>query len=209
MDGAVVVALFRHGITEANKRRAFIGWTDVPLCNEAVPMLEKQKTKLTPYQWLISSDLKRCVQTAELLFPGQAIERRPEFREMHFGHWEGKVHEELAGHLPYEQWLQDWLETVIPGGESAKLFYARVEPGWKTVCRSMAEKKVSSAAIVTHAGVMRYLLTAYGNEERSFWEWKIPNGSGYEFIWQDWEAFRRGERCTLLREVPLTENPHG
>ena len=27
MDDAVVVALFRHGITEENKRNAYIGWT--------------------------------------------------------------------------------------------------------------------------------------------------------------------------------------
>ena len=28
MDDAVVVALFRHGLTEENKRHAYIGWTD-------------------------------------------------------------------------------------------------------------------------------------------------------------------------------------
>ena len=35
MDDAVVVALFRHGLTEENKRKAYIGWTDSPICEDA------------------------------------------------------------------------------------------------------------------------------------------------------------------------------
>ena len=34
MDDAMVVALFRHGITEENKRKAYIGWRDAPICEE-------------------------------------------------------------------------------------------------------------------------------------------------------------------------------
>ena len=209
MDDALVVALFRHGITEENKRRAYLGWTDAPLSEDAVEVLEKRKFEQAPYQWLAASDLKRCMQTARLLFPDKEIDMMPEFREMNFGIWEGKVYDELAGDPQYEEWLASWCETEIPGGESAGMFNARVESGWDKVKKIMVQKKLSAAAIVTHGGVMRYLLSKLGNEERQFWDWNIPHGSGFELIWADSEAFRRGERCTLLREVPLTENPHG
>ena len=32
MDDTVAISLFRHGLTEANKRHAYLGWTDSPLC---------------------------------------------------------------------------------------------------------------------------------------------------------------------------------
>ena len=65
-------------------------------------------------------------------------------------------------------------------------------------------------AIVTHGGVIRYLLSTYGSiEKRDFWEWKVSHGNGFELVWASKDAFRRGDRCTLLREVPLTENPTG
>lgn len=209
MDGALVVALYRHGITEENKRRAYLGWTDAPLSKDAIEVLEKREFVKAPCQWLVSSDLKRCVQTAGLLFPNKEIYRMPELREMNFGLWEGKVHDELAGNPQYEQWLESWFEMQIPGGESAQLFNARVESGWEKVNGMIVRKRIRTTAIVTHDGVIRYLLSSLGSEKRHFWDWKIPHGSGFELIWTDWEAFRRGERCTLLREVPLTENPHG
>ena len=36
MADSMVVALFRHGITEENKRHAYLGWTDAPLSEDAV-----------------------------------------------------------------------------------------------------------------------------------------------------------------------------
>nr|WP_295972844.1 histidine phosphatase family protein [uncultured Bacillus sp.] len=209
MDDAVVVALFRHGVTEENKRHAYIGWTDAPLCEDAIKGLAKHRFETNGYQWLLASDLQRCVQTAEILFPGRNIHQMPEFREMNFGSWEGKVYEELSGDPAYKEWLESWLETEIPGGESAVRFNARVQSGWEKVNGFIVQSRVATTAIVTHGGVIRYLLSQYGDKERHFWDWKIPHGSGFELIWNDWEAFRRGERCILLREVPLTESPLG
>jgi alpha-ribazole phosphatase len=70
-------------------------------------------------------------------------------------------------------------------------------------------KNVKRTAIVTHGGVIRSLLTKLGQEEREFWDWKISHGTGFQLVWKNKEAFRRGERCTLLREALLTENPLG
>ena len=71
MDDAVVVALFRHGVTEENKRHAYIGWTDAPICEDARLVLAKQIVQPSPYERIVTSDLKRCLQTAEILFPNQ------------------------------------------------------------------------------------------------------------------------------------------
>ena len=209
MDDAVVVALFRHGLTEENKRKAYIGWTDSPICEDVGEILSRQIFQLSPYERIVASDLKRCVQTARILFPDQNVAAMPEFREMHFGRWEGKTYGDLAGDPIYEEWIHNHFNCEPPEGESYPIFADRVEKGWQVVFAQMVEEKFKSLAIVTHGGVMRYLLSKLSPEKRDFWEWSVPHGQGYEFVWSSKEAFRRGDRCNLLRVVPLTESPAG
>jgi alpha-ribazole phosphatase len=209
MDDAVVVALFRHGMTEENKRKAYIGWTDAPICEDVRLALESQTFKLLPYERIVTSDLKRCLQTANVLFPDQAPQALAEFREINFGRWEGKTYAELAGDRHYEEWIKGHFASEPPEGEGYATFAGRVEKGWQKLFSMMLEGNLGRTAIVTHGGVIRYLLSKLGPEERDFWEWKVPHGNGFELVWSTEEAFRRGERCTLLRVVLLTENQVG
>ncbi len=208
MDDAVVVALFRHGLTEENKRQAYIGWTDSPICDDVREVLAARCFKPSPYEMIVTSDLKRCLQTANVLFPDQEPISFPELRELHFGSWEGKTYAELSGDSDYEEWLNDQYEKVPPYGESYSVFGDRIEKGWQKVLTMMEKDNIHRMAIVTHGGVIRYLLSKL-HEERDFWEWKVPHGNGFELVWSSVEAFRRGERCTLLRAVRLTENQNG
>src|SRR4051794_4873791 len=79
MDDAVVVALFRHGLTEENKRKAYIGWTDSPILEDERVELVKHAMQPSPYEAIVTSDLKRCWQTAQVLFPDQDLLAFPEF----------------------------------------------------------------------------------------------------------------------------------
>ncbi|WP_428910546.1 histidine phosphatase family protein [Niallia sp. Krafla_26] len=201
------MALFRHGLTELNKLKAYIGWTDAPILDDAKESLSAIEP--SPYEVVVTSDLKRCLQTAEILFPEKEPIALPEFREMNFGPWEGKRYAELAGQPQYEEWLSGQFEITVPGVESYNDFSQRVEKGWEIVTAMVTDDRVHSFAIVTHGGVIRNLLAKFAPNEKSFWEWKVPHGNGFELVWPSKEAFRRGERCTLLREVLLTGNPNG
>jgi len=208
MDDIVVVALFRHGLTEENKRKAYIGWTDSPICEDVREGLKGKLPNPSPYERIVTSDLKRCLQTANILFPDQTPITLPEFRELYFGSWEGKTYAELSGDSHYEEWLNNQYEKAPPEGESYSVFADRIEKGWQRVLTMMDSGNTHHLAIVTHGGVIRYLLSKL-HEERDFWEWKVPHGNGFELVWSNREAFRRGERCTLLRAVPLTESQNG
>ena len=70
-----------------------------------------------PYERVVTSDLKRCLQTSNILFPDQAPEVWSEFREMNFGQWEGKTYAELAGDPHYEAWIKDHFAGEPPDGE--------------------------------------------------------------------------------------------
>lgn len=209
MDDAVVVALFRHGITEENKRKAYLGWSDAPICEEARTSLAKGTFTHSPYQRVVTSDLQRCWETAQLLFPNESTIALMEFREMHFGRWEGKTYRELANDSDYEKWLKAPFEASIPEGETYSRFASRIQSGWQKISDFMLAEEISRIAIVTHGGVIRFLLSTFDAKKREFWDWTVPHGYGFEMIWNSKEAFRRGEACTLLREVPLTESPIG
>jgi alpha-ribazole phosphatase len=205
MDGCVAIALFRHGLTEANKRHAYLGWTDSPLCP-----IDKEKIAEVPagYELVQSSDLGRCQRTAKILFPRNKLEIGKEWRECYFGNWEGRTYEELKDDADYQRWLEDPFLEKVPGGESFEEFSERVDRGWQKLINRMLEEGIRKAALVTHGGVIRYLLSKYGPDGKKFWEWHIPFGKGYELVWNK-EELRRGEGCTLLRVAPLMENPGG
>ncbi|WP_230127796.1 histidine phosphatase family protein [Bacillus sp. CECT 9360] len=205
MDDNLVITLFRHGLTVANERKAYLGWSDSPLSR-------KGKAQLCPLVMdaplVFSSDLKRCTDTAAILFPEKPVQQIKEFRELHFGEWEGKTYEDLLEDRDYKKWLEDPLAVIPPNGEGFDQFADRVQRGWKSVKEQMAEQGIKRAAIVTHGGVIRYLLMKYAPVEKPFWEWGIPHGNGWEMNFHT-EDFRRDGRCTLLREALITANPSG
>lgn len=205
MVHSVAITLFRHGLTEANERKAYIGWTDSPLSKRGKLEIGKLQACLTDYEMVLASDLQRCVDTAHMLFPAAVIQTNPLFREMNWGVWEGKTYEQLQDEVSYQQWLASPMEAAIPEGESYPVFSKRVALGWQ----QLYTKQFAKMALVTHGGVIRELLVRYAPEEKSFWDWSIAHASGYELVWDSVDLWRRGARCTSLRAVPIMEKLNG
>jgi alpha-ribazole phosphatase len=203
VDDRVVIALFRHAVTEENKRKAYLGWDDSPLCPES-----KAITLRKSYQRYFSSDLQRCVGTAEILFPNSNLFLLDDLREMNFGQWEGKTYADLKENDLYRQWLADPVSHCPPKGESFQEFATRVHFGWAKITEEVLTSRLKSCAVITHGGVIRYLLSRFAPDPNEFWTWLANHDKGYELIF-DRESLRRGKRCTLLLEVPLTGSGHG
>ena len=73
------INLIRHGTTSGNLEKRYIGRTDEPLCTEGISGLGSRKY---PYPGvLICSPMKRCIQTAQAIFPGVLPRIYPELRE--------------------------------------------------------------------------------------------------------------------------------
>lgn len=209
MDRPLAVRLLRHGLTEENVFKRYVGWGDPSLCQEGINRLKQKRNAIPSCRMVISSDLKRCVQTAKIYFPNQHIEQWKEFRELNFGKWDGYTFEELKDDPLYQAWLTNPDSVCPPGGETFVDFQTRVNRGIDRLYRYIKKRDVSHVAIITHSGVIRYWLTRFAPKQRSFWEWHAAYGEGYELVWSRLESLRRGERCISLREVPLTENESG
>ena len=127
--------LIRHGKTEGNKLSRYIGTTDEPLCQEGTEFLHKMD--YPKVQAVYVSPLKRCVQTAEILFR--------ESRYILLKSWQNVISEslkirtikELEGNPHYQEWIDSNGTLPFPGGESREGFksrnlrgFDRVVSGW-------------------------------------------------------------------------------
>jgi probable phosphoglycerate mutase len=125
------------------------------------------------------SDLARARQTAEPIEAATGVRAQPmdELREIFLGEWEGLHTTELAARFP-EQWAKWTAEPswdIIPGGEGAAAFDARVAAAIDVI---LARHPESDVAVVTHGGVIQVALhRIVGKPSRGLFPFRIANAS--------------------------------
>lgn len=67
--------LIRHSMTAGNLKKRYIGRTDEPLCPEGIALLESyiQRNVYPEVERIYVSPMKRCVETAELIFGDRVL----------------------------------------------------------------------------------------------------------------------------------------
>ena len=204
----MAVTLIRHGLTKANQEKRYIGFSDHSLCDEGINELQalKQDSIYPKPDLILSSDRRRCVETAEILFPGFLVQTCEGFREMNFGDWENKTYDDLCGNLHYRKWIDDPREVCPPNGEDLADFEKRVLSGWQNEVLPLFENNnLNHIVILAHGGPIRFLLSQLAPEKRDLWEWRTGHGQGYTLTWEGGVA----GRCTLLQAAPLTVKRNG
>ncbi|WP_110111906.1 histidine phosphatase family protein [Bacillus sp. CGMCC 1.16541] len=208
MAHSLAITCIRHGLTNANKEKRYVGWSDVSLCIDGIDKLKKSKLIINPPDFIVSSDLTRCVETANLLFPGTSSILSFHWREMNFGHWELKTYEELKDIVHYRNWLDDPF-TVSPWeGESFYEFSRRIWVAWDEIVDLLIEKEYKHAVIVTHGGPLRLLASTFVQARPHFWDWSFRFGEGCTFFHTEQTAKER-RSCISYSEVRLTEKENG
>lgn len=171
--------LIRHGTTLGNLERRFIGTLDVDLAPQGEELARRVAPTLPAVQHVYRSPLKRCGQTARLLWPGVAASVIEELRETDFGPFEGKNHEELKDDPLYQKWLENPDFSQMPVGESAQAVVERVSEGLRRVAEDAGGREFSLVGVVSHGGALMGLLSRYGRPERAYYDWMCPNCGGF------------------------------
>ena len=80
------ISLIRHGQTIANERGIYIGRTDYPLSEKGRSELAAKldEFEYPKVQRVYSSPLRRCMETAEILFPYRELLTVSDLQEMVF-----------------------------------------------------------------------------------------------------------------------------
>jgi probable phosphoglycerate mutase len=121
---------------------------------------------------VFSSPLRRAYEAARIISRGGAIERIEEFREIHFGLFEGLTAEEIRKRHPAEfaRWNRERLlpHYAYPQGEARAEFRARIERGAERMLKAWRPEACGgSALLVAHRGVIRTLVSMLTGAEPS------------------------------------------
>lgn len=154
------IYLVRHGESEGNLEGRFMGHSDCGLSQTGRRQAENiaEFFKDTPIDVIVSSDLKRAVNTA--LPTARAHDLKPEtdpaFREIFAGAWEGMSFGEIAENYPMEYacWTGRFDKLQMPGGESSRELSRRV---FDALQRTAEKYEGKTVVIVTHATPIQML----------------------------------------------------
>ncbi|MDP2938851.1 MAG: histidine phosphatase family protein [Candidatus Omnitrophota bacterium] len=188
--------LIRHGETDWNLQGRYCGLQDVELNRKGKRQasLLYKRLKVGRIHKVYSSDRKRAIQTAKIVFKGLDIERLSDLREMHFGIFEGLTYGQITKGYPqiYKKWLDSPLSSNIPQGENFYSFRKRI---LKVVRKIVSLNYNKTIAIVCHGGTIGILIN-HILKSRDFWR-HIPASSSLSIV-----EYKNGKpKIRLLNDI--------
>ena len=167
--------LIRHGATPYTEKKFYCGHTDLSLSELGVSQVEELKSQITDLSPSIvyTSDLKRAIETAAILFPNSGFKQVPEVREMSFGDWEGKPWDVVSAENPelYQNWVDNIVHEKVPGGERLSDVYERLKT---TLPKILKEHTGGDLVIVCHGGIISLLRCYFEDHDLSSFGEFIP-----------------------------------
>jgi alpha-ribazole phosphatase len=153
------VYLARHG--EVVNHGVYNGQTDVDITATAIQQMERLRDLLKEKNLsaVYSSDLLRTEKGAQIIAQPHSLrpESFPEFREMHFGRWQGLSYPEVMERYPADipQWMSNLENFRIPGGESVLDMRDRAIPKLQEL---IEHHRGQEFALVCHGALNRLII---------------------------------------------------
>ena len=144
---------FRHGITKGNLNAQYIGHTDLPLTTDSINELHSIKAKYhyPKVDAVFSSPLKRCKDSAEIMFPDNTIITIDDFIEYNFGEFEQCTADDLKDNEDFKNWIGGDIHSKTPYGES------NAEFGLGDVYKRQQKHRMAKAMQNLHSEFVRLL----------------------------------------------------
>ncbi len=185
------IYLVRHAQTGWNIEGRAQGSTDIRLDEAGIEQARMLASRFRnhPPAEVFSSDMGRCVQTAEAISSawGVDVEQRKELRERAMGEWEGRLFREMHQQFLDSRTMDDTfgLSFQPPGGESINDVATRAKPLINEIV-----KKGTDAVIVSHGGALSVVLALFlGQETVAARSFKFSNASVTVLVRSDWNVF--------------------
>lgn len=202
------IHLVRHALTAENTEGKYIGQTDVEASKEGLAQVKDLMQQGEGYpaaDVVISSPLKRCLQTAKLIYPNKEPVIMEDLREYDFGDFEGHTADELKDLDTFKTWISGAQpDTPVPFGESQTEFNNRICSCFVKIIEGIIKSGTGSTVIITHGGIITSLMANFAIPEAPSHEWLTPNGCGYT-LRVDPTVWRMGHRLEAFAECPPIE----
>ncbi len=209
-DRLTRLILVRHGETLGESSIRYYGATDVPLSDLGRGQAREARSRIPgeTFEAVWTSSLCRAWESAQIIAPGHDVRIESDFREIHFGRWEGLTREEIERTDPdlFEAWQARKPDFEFPEGETRAAFRRRIERGLSQLRASEAQ----SVLVVAHKGVIRTLLELVTDQTL---EAEMPPLGGVIHASRDaagvWSTGRVGSDTSCSEEpVGIPMNPH-
>lgn len=176
-----MICLIRHAKTIGNTEKRYIGKTDEGICET-----ETLNRKYPRADIIITSGMRRTIETAKYIYPGMNYIEDESLRECDFGYFEGHNYEELKNNADYDKWLKSGGMMPFPGGESHDDFIKRCIDGFSEDIKKYRKKNI---AFIVHGGTIMAVMEWIFSGE--FYDYQVKNGSGFIITEQDgkWSSY--------------------
>lgn len=184
------IFLIRHGETDWNREERFQGHTDIPLNDTGRAQAQELGKKLAqifrdekhpaPISAVVSSDLSRAVETADLIInelaahpnlhsPSTQRLKLAELREAHLGDAQGMTRAQIEARFGTDLYFR-WKASVrmtdesvsYPGGETGRAVLKRSLEGMLGFLKDLHDQNPHASShtvvVVSHGGVLRRIL---------------------------------------------------
>lgn len=177
--------LIRHGVTAGNLERRYVGQADdQPLTEHGRQELltRRQQNGYPAADALYVSPMRRCQETAQLVYPMLVPVTISALAELNFGTFEGKTYEQLKDDPAYRRWVDTAGKSAPPGGESGEEFARRLRDGLRQIAADARRSGNRTVAVVTHGGCIMTMLSQLNDAPKDiddFYSYLTPNGGGF------------------------------
>ena len=134
-----IIHFIRHGSIDDTLAGKYIGTTDAPLSDRGRMDLRKldYEYKYPGTQVVFTSPLKRCTETAKILYPEQNPLVIDNLSECNFGEWEGKTADELKNDPDFKKVLAGDSSVKPPRGRVMPILHAEYAKCLKALLRDL------------------------------------------------------------------------
>ncbi len=145
--------LIRHGETGWNAKKRYFGMTNTGLNAAGIKQAKELRKKYenAHIDRVYTSDRKRALEFARIIFPDREPEIMQDLREYDFGAFEGMTHAQLMKkqEKTYRKWITDPYNTTIPCAEAMDEFEKRVV---RSIKRIVSGNRGKTVVVITHGG---------------------------------------------------------
>lgn len=186
------IYLIRHGRTPGNLEKRYVGRTDESLCEEE--SIRLANACFPKVDQVYTSTRKRCIETAQILYPNQTPIPVEQLQECDFGRFEYKNYEELKEEKAYQTFLETMGESGFPEGETLEDFKLRCKNAFQEVLKQCGKEK--AVAFVVHGGTIMAILDSFSSPHKDYYNWQVGNGEGFVA-----DFYMEEPRKILLRNI--------
>lgn len=169
------IQLIRHGKTEGNEKRLFVGRLDEELSTAGREEAEAARERYKSIGAVYSSPMKRCIETAEIIFGrNKELKIIDGLREMDFGIFDGKSFDEITKNEEYCDFGCSEDKMYFPQGERIEDFKQRCINAFKEIL-----ERGESCSVVCHGGVIMAIVEWLSKGEMTFYDGMCKNTEGF------------------------------